>query len=253
MWVPVAAILALLQAAAAAGGVNYHIEPARDLSRFTASQIGLLEKLNRADAEHLTRLPALIVPDLWTDELAYSPLPRSIPWAQPFGKSFVVHLPSQVFGAYEYGALIRWGPVSSGRASHPTPSGLFHLNWHALRRTSTDNEAWKLEWYFNFHNGRGLALHEFSLPGKPASHACLRLLRRDAMWLYGWGEGWVLADDGQNMARFGTPVLVVGAYDFQAPPPWSDPTWWRTRIIISDEEWISLSSRHPSARNAGVD
>ena len=39
---------------------------------------------------------------------------------------------------------------------------------------------WQLNWYFNFHNFRGLAFHEFDLPGVPASHACVRLLARDA-------------------------------------------------------------------------
>jgi hypothetical protein len=57
-----------------------------------------------------------------------SPLPSAIEWAKVYGKYIVVHLPSQVFGAYENGHLVRWGPVSSGRAAHPTPSGLFHLN-----------------------------------------------------------------------------------------------------------------------------
>jgi lipoprotein-anchoring transpeptidase ErfK/SrfK len=122
-----------------------------------------------------------------------------------------VHSPSQVFGAYEYGHLVRWGPVSSGRARYPTPSGLFHLNWRARQRTSTDNPDWDLEWYFNFHNFRGLAFHQSALPGRPASHACLRLLQRDAMWLFNWGDGWVLTADGRDVLSFTTPVLVVGA------------------------------------------
>ena len=213
--------------------VKYHTQFAADLRGFSREQIAILEKLNRADAVHLARLKSLIVPDTWVaDELDYSPLPRVIDWARVYGKFIVVHLPSQVFGAYEQGHLVRWGPISSGRAEHLTPSGLFHLNWRARRRTSTDSAEWDLEWYFNFHNFRGLAFHEYALPGRPASHACLRLLRRDAVWIFNWGEGWVLRDDGQNVASFGTPVLIVGAYDFSAPKPWSDPAWWLTPVVL---------------------
>ena len=37
----------------------------------------------------------------------------------------VVYLPGQLFAAYEFGRLVRWGPVSSGRRSNP--NGLWKL------------------------------------------------------------------------------------------------------------------------------
>lgn len=213
--------------------VKYHTELGPDLRGFSRAQIAILEKLNRADVKHLGRLTPLIVPNTWVpDELAYSPLPPVLEWAADYGKYIVVHLPSQVFGAYEQGHLVRWGPVSSGRSAHPTPAGLFHLNWRARQRTSTDNAEWELEWYFNFHNFRGLAFHEYALPGRPASHACIRLLRRDAIFIYNWGQGWVLSDDGQRVLSFGTPVLIVGEYDFSAPEPWTDPAWWLNPVVL---------------------
>ena len=46
-----------------------------------------------------------------------------------------------------------------------------------------------MNWCFNFHNLRGLAFHEYSLLGRPASPACVRLLERDAMWLYNVASG----------------------------------------------------------------
>lgn len=226
--------------------IRYHTELARDLRAFSREQIAILEKLNRADENYLPRLKSLIVPDTWVaDELDYSPLPRMVDWAAVYAKYIVVHLPSQVFGAYEYGRLVRWGPVSSGRAKHPTPSGLFHLNWHARRRTSTDNDDWDLEWYFNFHNFRGLAFHEYALPGRPASHACVRLLRRDAVWMYSWGEGWKLSDDGQDVLEYGTPVLILGAYDFGAPKPWMGPAWWLTPVLLPTVDPVSVTSAAP--------
>ena len=77
-----------------------------------------------------------------------------------------------------------------------------------------------MEWYFNFHNERGLALHQYALPGRPASHACIRLLERDARWIYEWGEGWELDARGQEVVVPGTPLWILGRYDFERPSPW---------------------------------
>jgi len=126
---------------------------------------------------------------------------------------------AQAFAAYEQGRLLRWGPVSSGRRAYPTPSGLFHLNWRSRGRHSSVNPQWYMEWYFNFDNVRGFALHSYTLPGYPASHACVRLLERDAIWIYEWGDGWTLGKRGQVLER-GTPLLIVGQYGFDAQPPW---------------------------------
>jgi hypothetical protein len=87
--------------------------------------------------------------------------------------------------------------------------------------------------YFNFDNDRGLAFHQFALPGRPASHACVRLLERDARWLYDWGRGWTLDAREQNVVAPGTPVVISGAYDFTRRPPWRDPDAVRRGIAQS--------------------
>jgi hypothetical protein len=76
-----------------------------------------------------------------------------------------------------------------------------------------------MEWYFNIDNVLGLALHRYSLPGYPASHGCIRLLERDAIWIYGWGEGETF-DAAGRIVEHGTPILIAGRYAFGAPPPW---------------------------------
>ena len=194
--------------------------------RFTPPEIDILEKLNRRDREHLIRVdppvPGLVVPAVWeTDELAYSPLPRAWTLASEYPKYLVVHQPMQVFGAYEFGTLVRWGPVSSGRKETPTPAGSFNLTWRSRKRTSTDNEAWVLEWYFNFVNSRGISFHQFDLPGYAASHACVRLLPRDAQWIYAWGDQWKLSKDGRVVEVPGTPVLIIDAFGHGQTPPWT--------------------------------
>ena len=188
---------------------------------FTQSQISLLEKLNRSDRDHLVELNEIVVPERWDlDELAYSPLAVHHAALEGFAKALVVHKPGQVFCAYEKGRLVRWGAVNSGAESTPTPSGLFYLNWKSPGHRSTVNRNWFLPWYFNFHNRRGHSFHHYELPGKPASHGCLRLLERDAMWLYEWGDEWTLGPRGWTIENPGTAVLIVGEYDHSRQAPW---------------------------------
>jgi lipoprotein-anchoring transpeptidase ErfK/SrfK len=199
--------------------IEYRLERLADLKAFGGPEIALLEKLNRADAKHLPRLTQVVIPITWRTELEHSPFPAAFPAAQSTPKMIVVDQPAQAFAAYQNGAQVHWGPISSGRRQKPTPSGLFYLNWRARTRTSTLSGEWRLNWYFNFHNMRGLAFHEFDLPGVPMSHACVRLLARDAEWIYQWGESWTLDEKGRIQTT-GTPVLIIGSYDFKAPSPW---------------------------------
>jgi hypothetical protein len=223
---------------ARAGGLEHH---------YSDEQLALLEKLNRADREHLSRLPDLVVPITWTiDELGHSPLPARYEPGVKWPTYLVVFLPGQVFGAYEFGTLVRWGPVSSGRRSAPTPSGLFALNWRSAGRASTIDPDWFMRWYFNFGNRDGLALHAYALPGHPASHGCIRLLERDARWVYEWGDGWTLDERGVRVVTAGTPVLIVGEYDFDSAPPWTSLTWLsRTVDLPAPDGGRPTSQSHP--------
>jgi hypothetical protein len=218
-----------------AGVVEYRIERPAGVSelrdRFASPQLEALEKINRADRAHLGQLNEMLVPRTWSsDERDYSTMPRRYPSVEGQRKLVVVHLPGQMFGAYESGRLVRWGPVSSGARQAPTPEGLFHLTWRSANHVSTINSEWSMRWYFNFANRQGLAFHQRSLPGHPASHGCVRLLERDARWLFEWGDTWTLDASQTLVMRAGTPVLIVGAYDFDAPPPWRSPEW-RARTV----------------------
>lgn len=203
------------------------------LSALTPEQLAIVEDLNRVNLARMNRVDPLVIPKTWTyHDTAYSPLPLTSAWAGAFPKAVIVHQPSQVFGGYEHGRLIRWGPVSSGREKYRTPSGLHHLNWRSRGRRSTVDPDWYMPWYFNFHNERGLAFHEYTLPGYPASHACVRLLERDARWLFDWGEGWTLDDRGWEVLDPGTPVWIIGHYDFETPPPWRSLQWLSNGITL---------------------
>jgi hypothetical protein len=89
-----------------------------------------------------------------------------------------------------------------------------------------------MRWYFNFGNREGLALHAYALPGYPASHGCIRLLERDAQWLFEWGQPWVLDPSATRVLKPGTPVLLVGNYDFDAAPPWRSLRWLSQQVAL---------------------
>lgn len=229
----VIALLSALDVTSLAQNIVYRLESAKPLHRFSARQIVLLAKLNHADEVNLEHFSKLIVPSRWgADELQYSPMPRRVETLAGESKALVVDLEAQTFGAYEYGSLVRWGPISSGDAEHQTPAGIYHLNWHALLRTSSENASWIMPWYFNFSSELGLALHEYALPGRPASHGCVRLLAIDAKWLYAWGDGWVVDENTRQVIRPGTLVLLLGQYDFTARQPWLNPRWWKRGITL---------------------
>lgn len=100
-----------------------------------------------------------------------------------------------------------------------------------------------MEWYFNFHNTRGLSIHAYSLPGYPASHGCIRMLERDARWVYYWADQWMLDEGGQKVIKPGTPLLILGCPDFDSRP-WLSPVWWEKPIDLPPDpiQWLE---NHP--------
>lgn len=175
-------------------------------------------KINRVDQRYAGLRP-LMVPDSILAELSYSPFPIRLEALDSAPRFILVSRRVQAFGAYENGVLVRWGPTSTGKAATPTDAGLFYTNWKSRKTISTDDPTWILEWYVNFISEKGVAFHQYSLPGRPVSHGCVRLLAEDAEWLYRWSDAWSL-DRRRRVVEKGTPVLVTGEYDYAAPAPW---------------------------------
>lgn len=183
----------------------------------------LIELLNRQNIENTTLGDTLVAPTQYgLDFRAYSPFPRYYPGAHNLDKLFVIHKKVQAFAAYEHGKLARWGIVNTGNPdSTATPTGRFNFNWKEEQRISTlspPGEEWKMRWVFNFHQSRGIHIHQYSMPtGGPTSHGCVRLIDADAKWIYDWAEPWKTTRGhmGPSSGRGellepGTMVLVVG-------------------------------------------
>jgi len=174
-------------------------------------------RVSRIDLQHVAKGDTLVIPDK-TDSLLLSPYPAEIPAARSIRKLLLVSLRVQAFGAYEHGRLTRWGATSTGRQDKPTPAVLYFANWKAKERTSTIDDDWVLKWAVNLDSEQGIALHEYGLPGRPASHSCVRLAEEDAVWMYGWVDSWRVVR--RSVTKRGTPVLVFGAYAYGRRRPW---------------------------------
>ena len=95
----------------------------------------------------------------------------------------VVSIKSQRAALYSNGKLVMETPVSSGMPTHPTPTGIFSViqkNRHHRSNIYSDAPMpymQRLTW-------SGIALHQGALPGRPASHGCIRLPERFASFLW---------------------------------------------------------------------
>ena len=203
--------------------VSYTLENTKlwlDKNASDSSKIAIALAINRTDKTNFIQMDSVIIPTDFSGDIEfYLPFPTHVDYLKAIDKIIYFSYPTQTFAAYENGELIYTGPTNMGRKKDPTPTGLFYTNWKAEQTTSTFNDEWDLRWNFNIANKAGVGWHQYSLPGYPASHSCLRLQEKDARYLYEWADQWILADE-ETVTVKGTPVLVFGAYNFDAPRPW---------------------------------
>jgi hypothetical protein len=177
-------------------------------------------KVNRLDRKHALVADTLLLPGDSLSLVDVSPWPLRLEAIDFIPKVLFVSLRIQAFGAYENGELARWGPISSGGPNSPTRTGFYTVGWKSRMHVSSVDSTWIMPWTVNIDREVGTALHQYSLPGIPASHCCIRLLEEDAMWIYDWVSTWELARDGRSVLVPGTPIILFGEYAYEAPQPW---------------------------------
>src|SRR5262245_21916332 len=107
----------------------------------------------------------------------------------------VISIADQRISVYEGEALIARSSVSTGVPDHPTPLGVFSVigkqRWHRSNLYSAAPMPYmqRLTW-------SGIALHAGPLPGRPASHGCIRLRKDFAIRL-------------SSLTRRGTRVIIA--------------------------------------------
>jgi len=146
--------------------------------------------------------------------LDFAPFPLTI---KPEGETqVIVDQDKLAWGAYDLsGHLVKWGPISSGRDkcsdsnnSCRTMTGIFYVfskegdkcrsNVFPIGRGGA-----KMPYCMYFH--KGFALHgSDDIPGYRASHGCVRMFTRDAVWL---NRDFVITANEKNN-YVGTRVVV---------------------------------------------
>lgn len=227
----------------------------------TVAAYRALITLNRKQLGYFRVGDTIVVPDSIVEDLrAYSVFPRQYPGADTLRKLIVVSNVMQSYACYEYGQLVRFAAANTGTESKPTFPGRYALNWKARMRISSLNENWKLPFTWNFHKYAGNAFHQFEMPGRPVSHSCVRQFKEDAEWLFNWGEGGVLDAEGHPMPMTGTPVIIVGMFDYarKRGGPWLELASNRDGLIdlpespMGVEEALIPISQIPSKVRGGL-
>ena len=198
------------------------------------ARLALAAILGQPDVTTLRTGDSVVLParpaDFDLSPLAYAPYPRAWAGAAEIERSVVVDLTSQTWAAYADGALVRWGPASTGKAATPTPTGRFTMNWRQLERESTEappGETWLMRYVMNIHAARGIHLHQYNVvpSGPPEGHGCVRLVSADAEWLWDWTGGDTTAP--------GTVVIVQGETPTATPARFVDGPLGPERAMVS--------------------
>ena len=145
---------------------------------------------------------------------------------------------TQSMTVYDGGQVIATSKVSTGKAGHSTPTGIFSIlekkKYHESNIYSNAPMPFmqRLTW-------SGIALHEGHVPNYPASHGCVRLPAKFAKALYQMTERGghvIITDQPVQPAPFSHPAL------FRPRNPVTEP------VLLSDAELrpgTPDSARHP--------
>jgi hypothetical protein len=205
----------------------------------TMAAYRVLTTLNRQELGYIGVGDTIVVPDTIIEDLrAYSVFPLEYPEGANIPKLLFVSNAQQAYACYEYGHLVRFAAANTGRESKPTLPGRYALNWKERMRTSSLNEHWKLPYNWNFHLYAGNAFHQFTMPGRPVSHSCVRQFREDAEWLFDWGQVGLRNESGRVKQLTGTPVIIIDMFDFSRKKggPWLELTSNRDGILELPED-----------------
>jgi len=145
----------------------------------------IIKRVNRIDEAHLIIGKKILIPSDWEKAKKFLPVPQFLKEARKSERAVYIFLDKQYFGAYQNGRLVFWGPISSGNQKKPSPKGAFKVILKQKKRKSKEVPGANMPYSVQFSE-RGHILHAQSMPGRPASHGCIRLLMLDAIKLFNW-------------------------------------------------------------------
>jgi hypothetical protein len=132
----------------------------------------------------------------------------------------IISIAGQRVSLYDNGVLIARSSVSTGIQRHPTPLGVFSViskqRWHRSNIYSAAPMPYmqRITW-------SGIALHAGVVPGRPASHGCIRLTNGFAIRLW-------------HLTKRGTRVII--AHDDVQPVEIANPHLFKPKAASGTPE-----------------
>src|ERR1700726_2181404 len=132
----------------------------------------------------------------------------------------IISIADQRVSLFDNGTLIARSSVSTGTQGHPTPLGVFSViskqRWHRSNIYSAAPMPYmqRITW-------SGIALHAGVVPGRPASHGCIRLTNGFAIRLW-------------HLTKRGTRVII--AHDDVYPVEITNPYLFKPKAASGTPE-----------------
>jgi len=167
----------------------------------------------------------------------------------------IISIKQQRLTVYANGRPIAHSPVSTGVPGHPTPMGVFSVIEKQIYHESNLYSSAPMP-YMQRITWSGVAMHQGVVPGRPASHGCIRLPREFAQRLWRLtkvGARVIIAQDEAQVADITSPRLFAGkTSDVNAalPAP-AEKIRLATSSIVSDEPLKGTIDEN--AKNASVE
>jgi hypothetical protein len=162
----------------------------------------------------------------------------------------IISIADQRISLYENGALIARSSVSTGVEGHPTPLGVFSVlskqKWHRSNIYSAAPMPYmqRLTW-------SGIALHAGDLPGRPASHGCIRVTNDFAIRLWHLtkrGTRVIIAHEDIRPVEITSPQLFVPKPRVALASPESG-----TATLASSDSVTTATAHAPLMSNSDED
>ena len=208
---------------------KYHISNSKKLDSIKSvfqdtNSIGLkvLTTLNRKELRFFRVGQDVVLPTkIGSSILDYSLFPDYYPAAKDIPKIIIMSNKYQCYACYEFGKIVRFAAVNSGKESTPTYPGRYSVQWRDKKRRSSLDSTWVMPFTVNYHKYAGSAFHQFEMPGRPVSHSCARQFLDDAEWLFHWVD-LPRTDKITNEKKSGAPVIILDVFDYSRKKggPW---------------------------------
>ena len=150
--------------------------------------------------------------------------------SKPVGPVIIsISIEKQQMKLYDNNGVYAESPVSTGMPGHSTPMGVFSvIGKEVFHRSNIYSGApmphmQRITW-------SGVAMHEGVLPGRPASHGCIRLPGAFATRLFGW-------------TRMGARVVITP--DYMTPADFSHRLLWTQKPENADPN-LPVASNKPA-------